>query len=289
MARLGSSLLHMGRYPPPTLHPPRGSLPVLLSIPHAGRDYDEAVLANAAQGQRALESLEDPLVDRLCWRAIAAGFAAVVQNVPRAVIDCNRDEEEVDPAAIAGISPGPVGPRARHGLGLVPSRTHRHGALWRRPIDRTELRRRIAQVHAPYHRALADGLDRLRTLHGEALLLDCHSMPPRPGTNAEIVIGDRHGTSASAWLSSEAALLAREAGFTVALNEPYAGGAIVARLGRPDRGIHALQLEICRSTYLERDGRTAGSGFDRVALLIETLAEGLGRVLLDRALRDAAE
>ena len=55
----------MRRYPPPTVHPPRGSLPVLLSVPHSGRDYDSAVLTNAAQGRRALETLEDPLVDRL--------------------------------------------------------------------------------------------------------------------------------------------------------------------------------------------------------------------------------
>src|SRR5436190_14828287 len=135
----------MGRYPPPTIHPSRGSLPVLLSVPHSGHDYDAAVLNNAAQGRRSLETLEDPLIDRLVWRAIAVGIGAVIQLTPRAVIDCNRGEEEVDPAAIAGVSPAPVGPRARYGLGLIPSRTHRHGALWRRPIDRGELEVRIAQ------------------------------------------------------------------------------------------------------------------------------------------------
>lgn len=278
----------MVHYPPPTIHPARGSLPVLLSVPHSGRDYDESVLANAAKGRRALESLEDPLVDRLVWRAVAAGVGAVIQHVPRAMIDCNRDEEEVDPLAIGGIGRGAVGPRARHGLGIIPSRTHRHGSLWRRPIDREEFRRRVEQVHAPYHKALAEGLDRLRTVHGEALLLDCHSMPPRRG-GADIVVGDRHGTSAAAWLSAEAARLAEEAGFRVALNDPYAGGAIVCRHGRPDQGVHALQLEICRSTYLERDGRTAGPGFDRVAQLVETLAASLGTALLARQLRDAAE
>ena len=278
----------MAHYPPPTIHAPRGSLSVLLSVPHSGRDYDDSVLANAARGRWALESLEDPLVDRLVWRAVASGVGAVIQNVPRAVIDCNRDEEEVDPSAIRGIGLSAIGPRARHGLGIIPSRTQRHGSLWRRPIDRDEFRRRVEQVHAPYHRALADGLDRLRTIHGEALLLDCHSMPPRRGT-ADIVIGDRHGTSAAAWLSAEAAAVARSAGFRVALNDPYAGGAIVARFGQPDRGIHALQLEVCRSAYLERDGRTPGPGFDRVTMLIERLAQRLGKALLDRGLRDAAE
>jgi N-formylglutamate amidohydrolase len=55
----------MRRYPPPTVHPPRGQLPVLLSVPHSGIDYDAATLANALQGRRSLEMLEDPLVDRL--------------------------------------------------------------------------------------------------------------------------------------------------------------------------------------------------------------------------------
>lgn len=278
----------MGRYPSPTIHPPRGSLPVLLSIPHAGREYDPVVLANAAQGRLALETLEDPLVDRLCWRAIAAGFGAIVQNVPRAVIDCNRDEDEVDPAAVAGISPAPVGPRARYGLGLIPSRTYRHGNLWRTPWDKAELKRRIDKVHRPYHQMLESTLESLLARFGEALLIDCHSMPSRRG-QAEIIIGDRHGTSAGTWLSAEAAQIARLSGFKVALNDPYAGGAIVARHGRPNDNIHAIQLEIDRSTYLARDSRTAGTGFDRIACLIEELATGLGAALVARSLPDAAE
>ena len=288
MARLGYALPPMRHYPPPTIHPPRGSLPVLLSVPHAGRDYDPAVLASAAQGRVALETLEDPLVDRLCWRAIAAGLGAVIQNVPRAVIDCNRDETEVDPAAVENISPGPVGPRARFGLGLIPSRTHRHGALWRRPIDRVEFRRRVDQIHRLYHREVGEALQQLVGRFGEAILLDCHSMPARRG-QAAIVIGDRHGSSASSWVTAEAARIAREAGFRVAINEPYAGGAIIARHGVPGQQVHAVQLEIDRSLYLKNDGRTPGVGFDRIACLIEGVAMGLGNMLLDRNFPQAAE
>ena len=279
----------MHLYPTPIVHPARGTLPVMLSVPHSGREYHEAALGNAAQGRRALETLEDPLVDRLAWRAIAAGIGAVVQPVPRAIIDCNRDEEEVDPAAILGISPAPVGPRARHGLGLIPSRTHRHGALWRRPIDRAELKWRIERVHRPYHDALALGLAAHVALHGEALLIDCHSMPSQRGRQAQLVIGDRHGTSAAGWLVAAAAGLSRDAGFRVALNDPYAGGAIIARHGRPNEGVHAIQLEIGRETYLTPGDRTASAGFDRVASLIETLAIGLGEAMLDRAMAAAAE
>jgi N-formylglutamate amidohydrolase len=279
----------MPLYPAPIVHLPRNGLPVLLSVPHSGRNYDEAVLANAAQGRRSLETLEDPLVDRLVWRAVSAGFGAVMQPVPRAIIDCNRDEEEVDPAAILGISPAPVGPRARHGLGLVPSRTHRHGRLWRQPISRDELKRRIEQVHRPYHDAIANQLAMLTDLHGEALLIDCHSMPSRSQGQADIVIGDRHGTSCAGWLGNEAAGVARSSGFRAGLNDPYAGGAIVGRHGRPHLGIHALQLEIDRSTYLKSDGRTPAVGFDRVACLIEKLAADLGQALADRAIAVAAE
>jgi len=281
-------VLHMGRYPSPIIHPPRGSLPVLLSVPHSGRDYDPALQANAVHGLQALQTLEDPLVDRLAWRAIAGGIGSVIQPVPRATIDCNRDEDELDPGAIEGIGPVAIGPRARHGLGLIPSRTHRHGALWRRPIDRAELARRIEQVHRPYHRALADGLAALRVRHGEALLLDCHSMPSRRNAQAEVVLGDRHGASAAGWLTSEATKIIRGAGLRVALNDPYAGGSIVARHGQPAGGNHALQLEFDRSLYLDRDG-AAGRGFDRIASLIEALATRLGGALLGSQVRDAAE
>lgn len=279
----------MRRYPAPTIHPPRGSLPLLISVPHSGTDYDAALLANASQGINSLVPLEDPQVDRLCWRAISSGLGAIIQNVPRAVIDCNRGEEEVDPASVAGISPAPVGLRARHGLGLVPSRTYRHGALWRRPVDRSEFNRRLEQVYRPFHMAIEERLASLHATFGEAVLLDCHSMPDRPGMAADIVIGDRYGETAAGWVTAEAARIATEAGYRVALNDPYAGGAIVARHGRPDDQVHALQIEINRATYLLADGRTASRGFDRVAGLIETLATGLGQLMLERPLRDAAE
>jgi N-formylglutamate amidohydrolase len=278
----------MGRYPSPTIHAPRGSLPVLLSVPHSGRDYDPAVLANARQGPKSLEALEDPLVDRLAWRAIAAGIGAVVQPVPRAVIDCNRDEEEVDPTAISGVGPAPIGPRARHGLGIIPSRTHRHGALWRRPIDRAEFDRRVDEVHRPFHQSLSAAFGALAARFGDAILIDCHSMPSRRG-QAEIILGDRHGSSAASWAMEEASRICRQAGLRVAHNEPYAGGAIVARHGKPAGGIHAIQLEIDRALYLKADGRTPGPGFDRIAELIERLAAGLGQYAIDRGLRDAAE
>jgi N-formylglutamate amidohydrolase len=103
---------------------------------------------------------------------------------------------------------------------------------------------------------------------------------PRRNGQSEIVIGDRHGGSAAPWLAEQAAQIARSNGWSVRLNDPYAGGYVVERHGRPDRGIHALQLEIDRSCYLARDMRSPGSGFDRAARLIEQLAFGMAETLM---------
>jgi N-formylglutamate amidohydrolase len=264
--------------PPPIVHAPRGPIPVLLSVPHSGRDYPSWLLANAAGGRAALESLEDPLVDRLVWRAVAAGAGSVVARAPRAAIDCNRAADEIDPIVIADAAGAAVGVRARGGLGIVPSRCAPHGRLWRRPIDLAELERRVGEAHAPFHDAVARELDRLAEANGWALLLDCHSMPRRNG-QAQIVFGDRHGGSAAPWLAGQAAHIARANGWSAALNDPYAGGHVVERHGRPERGIHALQVEIDRSCYLARDGRHPGPGFDRAARLIERLVIGLAEAL----------
>lgn len=253
-------------------------MPVLLSVPHSGREYPRWLLANAAGGRAAMESLEDPLVDRLVWRALARGIGAVIARAPRAAIDCNRSADEIDPAVITDAGSDAIGIRARGGLGIVPSRSAPHGRLWRRPIDQAELNLRIAEAHAPFHEAVARDLDRLAGKYGGALLIDCHSMPGRNG-QAEIVIGDRHGASAAPWLADQAARIARSSGWSARLNDPYAGGFVVERHGRPDRGVHALQLEIDRSCYLARDMRSPGPGFDRAARLIEQLVFGLAEAL----------
>lgn len=264
--------------PPPLVHPHRAPIPVLLSVPHSGREYPQWLIANAVGGRAALESMEDPLVDRLVWRAVAAGLGAVVARAPRAAVDCNRDAAEVDPSVIAGAGSDPVGVRAKGGLGIIPSRSAQHGRLWRQAIDHSELDRRVAEAHAPFHQEVADALDRLAGDHGRALLLDCHSMPSRKG-QADLVIGNRHGGSAAPWLAEEAARVARAAGWSVSLNDPYAGGHVVERHGRPERAVHALQLEIDRSCYLARDMRSPGPGFDRAARLIEQLALRLADLL----------
>jgi N-formylglutamate amidohydrolase len=275
--------------PPPIVIPAKGDLPVLLSVPHAGRDYPDWLLALAAGGRDSLSSLEDPLVDELAWRAIRRGAGAVIARAPRAAVDCNRAEDEIDPMVIESPPIPKLSPRARGGLGIIPGRTAAHGPLWRRSIEAAQLEERLDQAHRPYHELLSLELERLVERFGCALLLDCHSMPPLPRGGPTIIIGDRHGRTADHWLTCEAVRVIASAGYRPGVNEPFAGGHVIERHGARERGIQALQIEIDRRCYL-RDGlHEPGPGFDRCARLVESLALQLGQALLDRRYPAAAE
>lgn len=279
----------MTSLPLPIVHEPRGDLPVLLSVPHSGREYPDWLVDLAAAGRPALHVLEDPLVDRLIWRALKNGCGAVIAQTPRAAIDCNRAEDEVDPSVIDGARRGRVTARARGGLGIIPARTQQHGYLWRRPITPGQLNERLDQAHRPYHRAIEQQLSLLTDRFGCALLIDCHSMPPPPPGIPPIVIGDCRGRTADGWISSEALAIAGRSGFEAGLNDPFAGGHVIERHAAPARGVHALQLEIDRRCYLDESLRAPGPGFGRVAALIETLAAELGQALLGQRFATAAE
>ena len=274
---------HAGRQPAYTLHGGgAGEMPILLAVPHAGRAYPEALLGDLREAGQASVRLEDRFVDILARGvAEATGVDLLLAHAPRAMIDLNRAPEDVDCGMVermpgervAGASRGVLSPRARSGLGLIPRRLPGIGELWRRSLRREEVEARIAQVHAPYHAALAQRLAEIRARWGVALLVDLHSMPPlqaQPGqTSAEIVIGDRFGASChGAVIAATFAHFAR-CGRAVAHNRPYAGGYVLDRHAAPRRGIHALQVEIDRTCYLDAQMRTPSAGVD---VLVEQLA-----------------
>ncbi len=276
--------------------PERLTSPVILSVPHAGRDYSPELLESARLSRPMLETLEDRLVDRLVWQATAAGATTFVARTPRAEIDLNRDEREVDPALVAPpLPPGSIvqSARTRGGIGLIPSRITGVGAIWRQRISQAELARRVNTVHRPYHQALEAALRDARARFGAAVLLDCHSMPPRPPIAGEsqvtVVFGDRHGTSAAPDLIDAAVGAARGLGYRTACNAPYAGGYIAGRHGRPEARIHAIQLEIDRSAYLDIELRSPGPGFAGASRLVATVVEALEARLLGSDAAIAAE
>ena len=268
--------------------------PVVISVPHAGREYPEAMTSLARVTPAQMLRLEDRHADRLASAAFAEGHDGLVAQTARGWIDLNRRPDEIDPefAEIPeGIEPF-LSPKLRGGLGLIPRRIAGAGELWAARLTRADIAARIAQHHQPYHVQLEAMLRRAHAHFGIAILLDLHSMPP-PARGAmpvpQIVIGDLHGRAASAAIARCALAEANAAGFRSARNHPYAGGYVLARHGAPARGVHALQVEIDRQLYLDAALEAPGRGLTTMTRFVARLAAALAAQARDMMLPLAAE
>lgn len=266
-------------------------LPVLIAAPHGGRAYPADVDANMRNPAMAKLRLEDRRVDELALEvARQAGAAAIVAQAPRAMLDLNRAADDLDWSMICDARPprhahSSANRRARSGLGLVPRRVSGVGEIWRESLTWADVDARIAGVHDPYHRALSRALGDIRKVWGVALLVDLHSMPPlrarHPGERSvEFVIGDRFGASCSDHLSGRAIHFLGKQQRAVAHNRPYAGGFVLDRHGHPSLDIHALQLEVCRTLYLDSRFESTSARMPALARLLAELVRALADELL---------
>lgn len=273
-------------------HAPRPStIPVLVAVPHGGRSYPPAILRDLRQGESIAVRLEDRYVDRLA-HAVAreTGASLLVADAPRAMIDLNRAPDDVDWEMFGKAGRPEHGPalpsrRARSGLGVIPRRLPGSGELWRRALAPADLTDRIEGIHAPYHAALGEALQALRERWGAALLIDLHSMPPLParpnGAAPQVVVGDRFGSACSGGLVGAAFSRLAESGLQTAHNRPYAGGYVLERHADPRNGIHALQLEIDRSRYLDADLVEPGEGMAAMVVALSGLVSRLAAVVAE--------
>lgn len=262
-------------------------LPVLIAVPHAGRAYPGETLANMRDPELSQLRLEDRHVDQL-GVAIAkqTGTGLLVAHAPRAMLDLNRAHDDIDWDMVEGAEVrmarhSAANRRARSGLGLVPRRLPGFGEIWRQRLSREELEARIETIHRPYHRFLASELEKIRSIWGAALLVDLHSMPPLrasggQGRAPEIVIGDRFGASCHGSLVSRAFRYLESEGCSAAHNRPYSGGYVLDRHASPQRGLHAIQVEICRSTYLDDRLTEPSANLVPLAKMLAGLVRELG-------------
>ncbi|MFW2828912.1 N-formylglutamate amidohydrolase [Sphingomonas sp. ID0503] len=260
---------------------PQGpSLPVLITVPHAGRDYPDSLIADARIDRAGLEMLEDRHADALIDDALQLGATAIVVTRARAWIDLNRDEREVDSGMLSGPFPRDrllSTPKLRGGLGLIPRRLPASGDILKGAIAYAAVAERIDRDHRPYHTLVATILAEMRRRYGAAILIDCHSMPPlrRVTDPPQVVIGDRFGRSASGRFTERAVAEAQAQGLRTTRNDPYSGGFTLDRHGAPRRGVQAIQVEVDRELYLTPDGRHPGGGIARIRRLIAAIASGL--------------
>jgi N-formylglutamate amidohydrolase len=270
--------------------------PVLLSVPHAGREYPNEIYDQLRLPPASLARLEDRYADYLSRDAIAAGIPTIVALRPRAWIDLNRDPRDMDQEMLApadrdyGITPGI---KTRGGLGLVPRRLSGEGDIWRRLFSGAEIAARVENFHRPYHQRISTILAEMRARFGGAILLDLHSMPPLEGSfgnpPAAFVVGDVFGKSASGQVSETLLAHIKQAGFRGQLNHPYAGDYILRTHGAVARNIHAVQLEVDRALYLDQNLQLPGPRLAQITALVANLCRALAHNGLHSRFMDAAE
>ena len=234
-----------------TTEPPfrfrQGTRPLLISMPHVGTHVPPALAARLTDEARRVPDTDWHL-ERLYDFADALGASVLVATHSRFVIDLNR------PPDGASLYPG------QSVTGLCPVDLFDDQPLYREPAeqpDEAEIAQRREAIWQPYHAQLARELARIRSAHGAAALWDAHSIRsvvPRffEGTLPDLNLGTANGASCSPVLAEQLLAIGKQAApYTAVLNGRFKGGHITRQYGRPEQGIHAVQLEMTQCTYMQ--------------------------------------
>ena len=262
---------------------------VVFASPHSGRDYPASFLRRSVLDAREIRSSEDAFVDQLFASVPSQGAPLLTATAPRAFLDLNRGPDELDPALVEGARRNAHNPRIASGLGVIPRVVANGRQIYRGKLTLVEAHQRVTQYWRPYHDQLQMLLDQSINQFGEAILIDCHSMPhealenmgPPGAGRPDVVLGDRFGATAGPLVVDQIEAAFVGAGLKVARNMPFAGAYIVQQYGRPARGQHAVQVEIDRALYMNEKTLEPSADFaafrDLLARVIAVLA-GIGRV-----------
>lgn len=273
--------------------------PVVCNSPHSGRSYPSRFLAQSRLDLATLRRSEDTFVDELFADAVKFGVPMMRAHFPRAFLDVNREPYELDPRMFEGRLPTFANTRSLRvagGLGTIARVVGDAREIYDRRLPVEEALGRIELYYKPYHRALRRIIVNAQRKYGAAVLIDCHSMPSNANgrderPRADIVLGDRYGTSCAASVTDVIEESLCQSGYSVLRNKPYAGGFITEHYGDPAAGLHAVQIEVNRALYMDEREYRKTPRFEAVrtdlgrmiARLAQTTAHGL------EPLRDAAE
>jgi N-formylglutamate deformylase len=281
------------------LEPAETQGPVVFNSPHSGSIYPPAFLSAARLDLTQLRRSEDSFVDQLFTGVVLRGFPLMRAHFPRCYVDVNREPYELDPRMFDGRLPSFANTRSMRvagGLGTVARVVGDAQEIYHQRIPVDDALRRIEGLYKPYHRALRRLVTRVHRDFGTAILVDCHSMPSVAGSRderprADIVLGDRYGTSCVAGVTDVIETTLHDLGYLVSRNKPYAGGFITEHYGNPPAGLHAIQLEINRALYMDERKFEPIASFGQLATDLEALADRIALIPLEelRPYRAAAE
>jgi len=279
--------MSLDRNVPFAVHRPPQPTAVLYDSPHSGRYYPPDFKLGAPLSD--LRRGEDAYVDELLLPSVEDGAMLLVNNYPRCYIDVNRAESDIDESQLAepwSSELGQLAPteKSKRGLGLIRRYVVPGIEAQAGPLRVFEVRARLDGVYHPYHIALADLVRRMHDAEGVVLHVDWHSMksvgnamtPDGPGARrSDFVVSDVHGRSADPQLTELVVESLRALGYTVSVNDPYAGGTIVQRTGAPPQGVHSIQVEINRALYLDEIKVEKTDGFATLANNLRELTRRL--------------
>lgn len=259
----------------------RGGGPVILAQPHSGTFVPEAVAGRLNAAGRALADT-DWHVDRL-YAGLLPDATVVRANFHRYVIDANRDPSG------ASLYPG------QNTTGLVPLTTFDNAPIWTAPPSDAEIEERRGNFHAVYHAALAAEIERTKAKHGAAVLYDCHSIRSQipflfEGTLPGLNIGTNNGATCALAMEAAVSDICSASGFSWVANGRFRGGWTTRHYGRPQDGVHAIQMEIAQSAYLETENPPfaySEAKAEKLRTVLKTILETLEEMALSGALNGA--
>ncbi|MEX0752560.1 MAG: N-formylglutamate amidohydrolase [Xanthobacteraceae bacterium] len=281
------------------LEPDEWRSPVIFNSPHSGRVYPSEFLIASRLDLATLRRSEDSFVDELFLGVVHRGHPLMRAHFPRCYVDVNREPYELDPRMFDNRLPPFANTRSMRvagGLGTIARVVGDSQEIYAQRLSVDDALRRIDMFYKPYHRALRKLFSRVHREVGTAVLIDCHSMPSTTGAKeerprADVVLGDRYGTSCAPIISETIDATLRSLGHSVSRNKPYAGGFITEHYGNPAAGLHCLQLEINRALYMDERRYERSASFARLGTDLEILADRLAAIPLEelRPYRAAAE
>ena len=276
-----------------------GTSPAIFNSPHSGRIYPPNFLISTRLDLSTLRRSEDSFVDELLLGVVGRGHPLMRAHFPRCYVDVNREPYELDPRMFDGRLPSFANTRSMRvagGLGTVARVVGDAQEIYGQRLSVDEALRRIETLYKPYHRALRRLITRVHRDLGTAVLIDCHSMPSTTAAKedrprADVVLGDRYGTSCVPVVSETVEQTLRSLGYSVSRNKPYAGGFITEHYGNPAAGLHSIQLELNRALYMDEKRYERSASFAHLRDDLEALADRVGGIPMEelRPYRAAAE
>jgi N-formylglutamate deformylase len=264
-------------FPPFTLRLPEAdAIPLVADSPHSGVRYPDDF--GFAMPFDQLRSGEDTDVHVL-WDALpSVGATLLAAEFPRSYIDPNRDIDDIDPEMLDGPWPGPAlrpSEKTRLGIGLIWRKAGqaKEVPIYDRKLSPAEVQARIETYHRPYHAAMQQHIEAAYARFGAVWHLNLHSMPANSYEGlqiqsdhplADFVLGDRDGTTCAPEFIQMVAESLRQRGYRVAINDPFKGVALIARLGRPAERRHSIQIEVHRGLYMNEATRERSAGFEQL-------------------------